>query len=233
MCSRAPEIVGRNEKICTHRTRKWHSWLSFWKEELFSPTLPSRLCLCPRMSAHASLLSESFPQLTWQADVSDIKAGYPPTGKLGHPKSGASSVQLRRLCRILLCCGFHDQLGEVPLMPRKPRMRVFGESWLVPADLMRGLLSHRTSPPLSLPHLTHGWGPECARRVLGEGVWSACRNGLRAPGVGASVCRHLWSDCMLGVFCISHLQLVSSSAHLALIFPKVLKKKKKKANWLW
>lgn len=31
----------------------------------------------------------------------------------------------------------------------------------------------------------------------------------------------------MGVFCISHLHLASSSTHLALIFTKVLKKKRK------
>lgn len=161
MCSRAPEIVGRKEKICTHQTRKWHSWLSVWKEELFPPTLHSRLCSCPWMSAHASLLSEHFPHLTWQADVSDIKAGYPPIGKLGCPKSGASSVQRRRLHWILLWCGVYDELWEVPSMRKKPRVRVFGESWLVPEDRVRGLPFHPTSPHLSLLHLTHGWGPKC------------------------------------------------------------------------
>lgn len=116
MYSWAPELLGRNEKICIHRTRKWHSWLSVRKEELFSPTLHDRLCSCPQMSAHASLLSEHFPHLTWQADVSDMRAGCPQIEKQGYPKFGASSLKLIRLCCLglvlPLTCAFNGKEVE-------------------------------------------------------------------------------------------------------------------------
>lgn len=132
MYSQAAELLCRNEKICSHRTRKWYSWLLVWKEELFSPTLHGRLCLCPWMSAHASLLNKHIPHLTWQADMSAMKAGCLLIGKQGYPDLGANSVKLRRSCWVWV----YNQLWDVPSIPEKSGVRMVWFSWLVSEDLI-------------------------------------------------------------------------------------------------
>lgn len=97
MYSQAPVLWGRNEKICTHWTRKWHCWLSVRKEELFSWMLHSRLCSRPQLQLTPWCWASSSPHLTWQADVSDMKATHPQTEPQGYPKLRPSSVQPNRL----------------------------------------------------------------------------------------------------------------------------------------
>lgn len=132
MYSQAAELLCRNEKICSHRTRKWYSWLLVWKEELFSPTLHGRLCSCPWMSAHASLLNKHIPHLTWQADMSAMKAGCLLIGKQGYPDLGANYVKLRRSCWVWV----YYQLWDMPSVPEKSGVRMVWFSWLVSEDLI-------------------------------------------------------------------------------------------------
>lgn len=164
MYSQAPALWGRNEKICTHRTRKWHCWLSVWKEELFSPTLHSRLCSCPRESAHASLPSERLPHLNlagrrvWH-DSRLSSTDAPQWGPVLFSSVGCAGS----------CFGVvYYQLWDAPSTPRRSTERIVHSAGLC-LKMERGAhhFSHWHPMPLPLSRIP----PSVETRVCSKWVW--------------------------------------------------------------
>lgn len=119
----------------------------------------------------------------------------------------------------------YDLLWDGPSVPKKPRLRMVCQSSLVSAVSVRGtcfLPWHPVAFHLYRPHPVHRWEPERVNRVAAKGAGICWKNVHWAPGAEYITSWDLWSNCALGVFCISHVQLAASCTRLALIFTSAL-----------